>query len=609
MKRLLRARLAGVALALLVPALHMGMIPELRVFSRPVPVPPLWQAPAQPSAKQAAVEQWIKTSAIPLSTVQAGNGFADMEPLAKIVGSARIVALGEATHGTHEFFQLKHRMLEFLATRMGFTIFSIEANMPEAYRLNDYVLNGKGDPAELLKGMYFWTWDTKEVLEMIQWMREFNRSGKGRIEFTGFDMQTPTIAAQIVSDFASKNDPDYLPVIQQAVSPLEDAAGKIRWSEILDHLKSSQPAYLAKGASPNDVDWAIQNANIVLQCMQMKSGEITRDRAMAENVKWILDHSPGAKIVLWAHNFHVGQTPGAMGAELRRTYGNQMVVFGFAFNQGSFQAIDQGIGLRNFTVAAAPAGSFDATLAASGIPIFALDLKRVPADSSVAAWMKGPHETRSIGAVYSEEAAANYFHDISPQATFDAILFVERTTAALPNATLPAVSCSADTDPVVCSDKTYSVSFRLPGSWSVKSSRRWGDRENTVFLNDPQKTSEQTGPSLYYRSLTVPLLGRPVGIQAELQREMESKVTQRQTAGSSTYHLRPESCEARTVGGHDARSCIGEFTSELGMPMAEYLTLVKTENTLALFFGFIPAKDLDNYRKRLDPIIETLQMP
>src|SRR5688572_14318716 len=108
---------------------------------------------------------WLRDRAIPLQTVDAGRGFADMQPLKKIIGDARIVALGEATHGTREFFQLKHRMLEFLATDMGFTIFSIEANMPEAYRLNDYVLNGIGDPGKLLKGMYFWTWDTQEVLE------------------------------------------------------------------------------------------------------------------------------------------------------------------------------------------------------------------------------------------------------------------------------------------------------------------------------------------------------------------------------------------------------------------------------------------------------------
>jgi len=596
-----------------------GRTPKLIAFARRVSVQqqkaptgpsaaaPAWQTPTQPSAEDVAVEQWIKTNAIRLSTVQAGNGFADMEPLAKIVGNARIVALGEATHGTREFFQLKHRMVEFLATRMGFTIFAIEANMPEAYRLNDYVLNGKGDPAELLKGMYFWTWDTKEVLEMIRWMREFNRSGKGRIEFTGFDMQTPTAAAQIVKDLASKNDPDFLPLIQQTVPALDDAAGKTQWREILGHLKSLEPTYLASGASSKDVDWAIQNARVVLQCLQMNSGEITRDHAMAENVKWILDQSPGAKIVLWAHNGHVAMGGNMMGSELHRLYGIQMVVFGFAFDQGTFQAIEQGSGLRNFRVTPAPAGSLDATLAASGIPIFALDLKHVPANSSAAAWLKESHRTRSIGAVYSE--ASNYFDDLSPQANFDAILFVSHTTAALPNTSV-AVTCPNDMRPVVCIDMTYDVSFRLPERWGLKNSWRWGDRENTVLLSDPQKGSEQTGPSLYYRRLAVPLVGKSAGIQEELQKEMDSKVIQRQQQQHlPTYHLLLESCEARTIGGHDARSCIAEFTSESGTPMAEYLTLVRTENTLALFFGFIPAKNLDSYRKRLDTVIETLQIP
>src|SRR5215472_10824586 len=115
-------------------------------------------------AQDTAVTRWIRANAVPLTTVEARNGFADMQPLRRLIGNARIVSLGEATHGSREFFQLKHRMLEFLTTQMGFTIFSIEANMPEAYRLNDYVLNGKGDPAELLRGMYFWTWNTQEVL-------------------------------------------------------------------------------------------------------------------------------------------------------------------------------------------------------------------------------------------------------------------------------------------------------------------------------------------------------------------------------------------------------------------------------------------------------------
>jgi erythromycin esterase len=141
-------------------------------------------SPAVESGDEATVH-WLRQNAIPVQTVEAGHGFADLQPLGKVVGDARIVELGEATHGTREFFQFKHRMIEYLVSQKDFTIFSIEANMPEAYRLNDFVLNGNGDPKELLKGMYFWTWNTEEVLDMILWMREFNKSGKGRIEFNG----------------------------------------------------------------------------------------------------------------------------------------------------------------------------------------------------------------------------------------------------------------------------------------------------------------------------------------------------------------------------------------------------------------------------------------
>ncbi len=132
-------------------------------------------------------EDWIRFHAIRLQSVEAGHGFADMQPLAGVVDDAKIVALGEATHGTREFFQLKHRLIEFLASQKGFTIFSIEANMPEAYRLNDFVLNGNGDPKQLLKGMYFWTWDTDDPEdELAAFWNEFRREPD---RFTGFDMQ------------------------------------------------------------------------------------------------------------------------------------------------------------------------------------------------------------------------------------------------------------------------------------------------------------------------------------------------------------------------------------------------------------------------------------
>ncbi len=170
-------------------------------------------------------KEWLRTTAIPFDTAEPGRGFADLQPLKKVIGSARIVALGEATHGTSEFFKMKHRLTEFLASEMGFHLFAIEANMPEAYRVNEYVLTGKGDPKELLRGMYFWTWDTQEVLDMIVWMRRFNQSGKGRIEFLGFDMQFGQVALANVRAFVAGVDQDYVAALEKAYEGLGDYWG------------------------------------------------------------------------------------------------------------------------------------------------------------------------------------------------------------------------------------------------------------------------------------------------------------------------------------------------------------------------------------------------
>src|SRR5215813_6529799 len=206
-------------------------------------------------APDTPVSKWIASNAIPLKTVEAGHGFDDMQPLKKIVGDARVVELGEATHGTREFFQLKHRMLEFLASEMGFTIFSIEANMPEAYRLNEYVLTGKGDPKALLKGMYFWTWDTQEVLDMIQWMRQFNASGKGRVEFTGFDMQTPDVAQQIVRDFVLKYDEEYLNTLGSANSAAAEGKRRIAGGNSFGVATGTFPLKAAAGKTIRFSGW------------------------------------------------------------------------------------------------------------------------------------------------------------------------------------------------------------------------------------------------------------------------------------------------------------------------------------------------------------------
>jgi len=118
-----------------------------------------------------SVVEWIRSAAIPLATAEPRHGFKDLEPLRAIIGDARIVSLGEATHGTREFFKLKHRILEFCVAELGFTMFCIEAPFPESLAVNAYVLDGVGNAADALASMRYWVWNTEEVLDLIEWMR------------------------------------------------------------------------------------------------------------------------------------------------------------------------------------------------------------------------------------------------------------------------------------------------------------------------------------------------------------------------------------------------------------------------------------------------------
>jgi len=172
-----------------------------------------------------------------------------------------------------------------------------------------------------------------------------------------------------------------------------------------------------------------------------------RDRSMAENIAWILDHhGPGAKIVVWAHNGHVSHNPaepgtGSMGSELERRFGDDHVVFGFSFDRGSFQAIyrsptgvaDGKPGLRPFTVGPAQPGSVDRLLARAGIRRFVIDLREAPSEGPVADWLAAPHPMRSIGAIFAEETERQFYTRTILPDHYDAVIFMDSTTRARPN--------------------------------------------------------------------------------------------------------------------------------------------------------------------------------
>jgi Erythromycin esterase len=393
-----------------------------------------------------------------------------------------------------------------------------------------------------------------------------------------------------------------------AVDPKTVAA---EWIQVVDHLQSSRERYAGK-ASKRDIEWAIQNARVVLQCMQSRGNQVPRDTSMAANVKWILDQSPEAKIVLWAHNGHV--TTGnnwSMGSALRKMYDDRMVVFGFSFYEGSFQAMSQsGAGLKIFTVPPAPVGSLDAALAASGHPLFALDLRQ--AAGPAGEWLRAAHKTRSIGAVYPEDSPYAFMSDQIVTEGYDALLFVAKATAARKNPPLPGAPApggvefkavepaAGDTSGLVeYRDPEFDVSVKMPSGWKVSEAFRWGNQETTGRLMGPG-TSE--AGRLYFQMRPNP------NVESELVGSPESKAAQRVQSGLKDYKIRSGSIERRTIGGRQALTCIGEFTRE-GIKMVEYLTWVRSEKANAQFFAMVPESEFDALRKRLDPIIATLQIP
>jgi len=122
----------------------------------------------------------------------------------------------------------------------------------------------------------------------------------------------------------------------------------------------------------------------------------------------------------------------SMGSFLRETYGADMLVFGFSFDRGGFQAIDMvNGGLKAFEAPPAHDGTFEAALSATGLPIFALDLRTVPAEPP-AAWFRDPHSTRNIGAGYADGYDSNYYMKVALPVAFDAVFFVDSTTRAQP---------------------------------------------------------------------------------------------------------------------------------------------------------------------------------
>ncbi|WP_342379748.1 erythromycin esterase family protein [Myxococcus stipitatus] len=424
-------------------------------------------APAAPE-----VVSWVKQSLVPLTTVEAGHGFADLQPLKPWLAKARVVALGEATHGTREFFQLKHRLMEFLVTELGFNIFALEGNFAEALVINDYVLHGKGDEAQVLDNL-FQIWRTEEVMALIRWMRAYNADPRHtrKLKFYGVDMQDTVRPTRALLDFFARVDPAFH---QRLVGPMARFLDEKTWrarqaeaGQALAPLVADIEARLRqlprrKGSEKEHALMA-RHARLLWQCAtQLSNPEPDwsaishRDRAMAENARWVLEQEGAdARMVLWAHNGHVSTAQVGnlvpMGQHLREVLGDALYSFGFAFNQGGLRAVHESLMVakkpRVYTAHSVPpaeAGSLDETLVRAQVPLFALDLRGLPAQGAARDFFTQTRTWRNYGFVFTGND--------SPAPTrsakeFDGLFFVDHTSAAIAMPERPPPGENASTPP------------------------------------------------------------------------------------------------------------------------------------------------------------------
>ena len=443
-------RLALVA-AVLFPLASCGSDTTTPVEPPPDPTPP--PIPSEATA-------WIEANAHPFEGSHLSLPHSDLGFLKDLVGDARIVSLGENTHGTRDFFEMKARILRFLVEEMGFTAFAIEATWPEARRLDHYVRTGEGDAAELLSGLYFWTWNTESVLEMIEWMRAHNEAG-GDVGFHGFDMQYPGMALHNVRQYVAAVDSARAGTVATRLDCLgrfaNDASGRFPSSRYADEtdtyrancrgsldgvqqmlLDSRETYEAASGEKAFAV--ALQSIRVAIQYHLMITGEQGRDESMAENTVWIDRHlGPGTRMVLWAHNFHVSAQPGAQGSFLRRAYGDAMAIVGFSHEAGTFTAVHQRgssyLGLSEHILGTPLPLSYEHYLSTAAAPRYVVDLRNRDTSSTAVSWLAGPRSFRAIGCCYDPGASYRYWSQSPLQEWYDVLIHYESTrpTTVLPS--------------------------------------------------------------------------------------------------------------------------------------------------------------------------------
>jgi erythromycin esterase-like protein len=402
----------------------------------------------------------------------------DFDLLLDRIGDARFVLLGEATHGTHEFYRLRAELSKRLIREKGFVAIAAEADWPDAYRVNRYI-RGSGTDADATEALGDfqrfpqWIWRNADILELVGWLRTHNdaTSDNRKVGFYGLDVYSLHASIDAVIHYLANKDPeaarrarrryacfDTLAVDPQryghatALGIREDCEQEVV-AQLLDLQRHrSQVLHEAGMLAEDELFEAEHNARVVARAEQyyrsMYLGQVStwnlRDTHMMDTLDALAAHlerrAPPVKIIVWAHNSHIGDARAThrdardeinIGHLCRTRHPRDTVLVGFSTERGTITAAsDWGEPAERKRIRPALPASYEAIFHQAGVPDFLLLLDGL---GEALGGLHVPRLQRAIGVVYRHqtERTSHYFQAHLPE-QFDAIIHIDQTRALEP---------------------------------------------------------------------------------------------------------------------------------------------------------------------------------
>lgn len=409
----------------------------------------------------------VRAEAQPLD----GHG-QDYDALFEQIGDARVVLLGEATHGTHEFYRERARITQRLISEKGFTVVAVEADWPDAYRVNRWIRGAGEDTsanAALSDFQRFptWMWRNAEILSLVDWLREYNDAlgdDRRRVGFYGLDLYSMYTSIGEVLRYLDEADPEAARRARRRYGCFEhfgedpQAYGytaQMDMSESCQEHALQQLVDLRQAAPENlpedELFYVEQNARLVKNAEEYYRSMFSRrdsswnlrDCHMADTLDALLAHfdtsGERTKAVVWEHNSHIGDARATqMGAEgewtvgqlVRERRGGEAFLLGFTTHTGTVAAAsDWDAPVEHKRVRPSLPESYEAVFHATGIPQFYLPLR----DGAAREALSEPRLERAIGVIYApqSERVSHYFEAVLPE-QFDAVIHWDETRAVEP---------------------------------------------------------------------------------------------------------------------------------------------------------------------------------